>query len=99
MVKLFEAQGVLRGGLGGCEICWGHAFRVLGIDFGDRRRAGGMLLMCLGALGGLRGSFGGPGGFFGVLESHFGVSWDLLGGPLGILGGTGGRFGCLGDFL
>ena len=52
-------------------MCSGHAFGVHWIDLEDQRRAGGMLLGCLGVLGGLLEVPWGP----------LGVSWEVLGRP------------------
>ena len=49
----------------------GHAFGVHWIDLEDQRRAGGMLLGCLGVLGGPLEVPWGP----------LGVSWEVLGRP------------------
>ena len=68
-------------------MCSGHAFGVHWIDLEDQRRAGGMLLGCLGVLGGLLEVPWGP----------LGVSWEpwrpwerpgiVLGSPWGDFGG------------
>jgi len=62
------------------------------IGLEDQRRAGGMLLGCLGVLGGPWGSLRGPLGSFGCLLGGpwasleaLGASWDLLGGALGMI--------------
>ena len=63
-------------------MCSGHACGVHWIDLEDQRRAGGMLLGCLGVLGGLLEVPWGP----------LGVSWEVpgcLGGPWGDFGGLG----------
>ena len=52
-------------------MCSGHAFGVHWIDLEDQRRAGGMLLGCLGVLGGPLEVPWGP----------LGVSWEVLGRP------------------
>ena len=73
-------------------MCSGHAFGVHLIDLEDQRRAGGMLLGCLGVLGGLLEVPWGP----------LGVSWEVLGclgGPGSVLGGPWGDFGGLGRSL
>ena len=77
-------------------MCSGHACGVHWIDLEDQRRAGGMLLGCLGVLGGLLEVPWGP----------LGVSWEVLGclgGPGSVLGtpcgGPWGDFGGLGRSL
>ena len=74
----------------------GHACGVHWIDLEDQRRAGGMLLGCLGVLGG-------P---LEVPWSPLGVSWEVLGRPWRpwerpgiVLGGPWGDFGGLGRSL
>ena len=76
--------------------CWGRAFGVLYIDFGDQRSVVGSLLGCWGVpegalevLGGTLGSFGcllgGPWASLGAL----GMSWERPGVPwcdFGVLG-------------
>ena len=52
-------------------MCSGHACGVHWIDLEDQRRAGGMLLGCLGVLGGPLEVPWGP----------LGVSWEVLGRP------------------
>ena len=52
-------------------MCSGHAFGVHWIDLEDQRRAGGMLLGCLGVLVGPLEVPWGP----------LGVSWEVLGRP------------------
>ncbi len=52
-------------------MCSGHAFGVHYMDLEDQRRAGGMLLGCLGVLGGPLEVPWGP----------LGVSWEVLGRP------------------
>ena len=52
-------------------MCSGHAFGVHRIDLEDQRRAGGMLLGCLGVLEGPLEVPWGP----------LGVSWEVLGRP------------------
>ena len=71
-------------------MCSGHAFGLHWIDLEDQRRAGGMLLGCLGVLGGPWGSLGGALGSFGCLLGGpwasleaMGASWDRPGRPLG----------------
>ena len=77
-------------------MCSGHAFGVHRIDLEDQRRAGGMLLGCLGVLGGPLEVPWGP----------LGVSWEVLGRPWRpwerpgiVLGGPSGDFGGLGRSL
>ena len=71
-------------------MCSGHAFGVHYMDLEDQRRAGGMLLGCLGVLGGPLEGLGGTLGSFGCLLGGpwasleaLGASWDRPGGPLG----------------
>ena len=63
-------------------MCSGHAFGVHWIDLEDQRRAGGMLLGCLGVLGGPLGSFGcflgGPWASLEALGSSWGAIWVIL---------------------
>ena len=69
-------------------MCSGHAFGVYWIDLEDQRRAGGMLLGCLGVLGGLLEVPWGP----------LGVSWEVLGclgGPGSVLGSPWGAVGVI----
>lgn len=61
------------GEIRGMRKCSGHAFRVHWIDLEHRRRAGGMLLGCLGVLVGMPWDHGGS----------LGASWDGAGRPLG----------------
>ena len=67
-------------------MCSGHAFGVHWVDLEDQRRAGGMLLGCLGvpwrSLGVLWVSVGRS------LEA-LGASWDRPGGPWDDFGGLG----------
>ena len=72
-------------------MCSGHACRMLWIVLEDQRRDGGMLLECLGALG----------GFCEVSCGPLSVSWEVLGRPwrpwerLGnVLGGPWGATQC-----
>ena len=74
-------------------MCSGHAFDLHWIDLEDQRRAGVMLLGCLGVLGGPLEVPWGP----------LGVSWEVLGRPWRpwerpgiVLGGPWGDFGGLG---
>ena len=60
-------------------MCSGHAFGVHRIDLEDQRRAGGMLLGCLGVLGG-------------PLEVPW-DPWVSLGRSLGVIGGAGSILG------
>ena len=77
-------------------MCSGHAFGVLWVDSEDQTRAVGMLLGCLGVLGGpLK-----------VPWRSWGVSWEVLGRPWRpwerpgiVLGGPWGDFGGLGRSL
>ena len=71
-------------------MCSGHAFGVHWIDLADQRRAGGMLLGCLGDLGGL----------LEVPWVPLGVSWEVLGclgGPGSVLGSSWGALGVILD--
>ena len=70
-------------------MCSGHAAGMHWTDLEDQRRAGGMLLGCLGSLGGPLGSFGCLlGGPWASLEA-LGASWYRPGGPWGDVGGLG----------
>ena len=64
-------------------MCFGHACGVHWIDLEDRRRAGGMLLGCLGVLGGPLEVPWGPLGVSWPSLEALGASWDRPGGPLG----------------
>ena len=60
-------------------MCSGHAFGVHLIDLEDQRRAGGMLLGCLGVLGGFLEAPWSPLGVLGGPGSVLGSSWGALG--------------------
>ena len=69
-------------------MCSGHAFGVHLIDLKDQRRAGGMLLGCLGVLEGALVPWG-----------PLGVSWEVLGRPWNPGSVLGSSWGALGVIL
>ena len=74
-------------------MCSGHAFGVHLIDLEDQRRAGGMLLGCLGVLG---GPLEVPWGPLGVSREVLGRPWRPWERPEIVLGARWGDFGGLG---
>ena len=77
-------------------MCSGHAFGVRWIDLEDQRRAGGMLLGCLGVV---VGPMQAPWGSLGVSLEVLGRPWRPWERPGIVLGGPWGDFGGLGRSL